>query len=36
MMKTIHVVIDTDGNVEVETQGFAGEECKRATAYLEL
>ena len=35
MMKTIHVVIDTDGNVEVETQGFAGAECKRATADLE-
>jgi len=34
-MKTISVLIDTDGNVEVETTGFAGAECKQATADLE-
>jgi hypothetical protein len=34
-MKTINVTIDTDGNVEVETSGFAGAECKKATADLE-
>tara|TARA_R110000824_G_scaffold215949_2_gene402512 strand:+ start:4081 stop:4266 length:186 start_codon:yes stop_codon:yes gene_type:complete len=34
-MKTINVTIDTDGNIEVETSGFAGAECKKATADLE-
>jgi hypothetical protein len=34
-MKTIEVVIDTDGNVEVQTSGFSGPECKKATADLE-
>ena len=34
-MKTIHVIIDTNGNIEVETSGFAGAECKKATADLE-
>jgi len=34
-MKTIEVIIDTDGNVEVQTSGFSGPECKKATADLE-
>tara|TARA_Y100001951_G_C11231617_1_gene234964 strand:- start:245 stop:430 length:186 start_codon:yes stop_codon:yes gene_type:complete len=34
-MKTIDVIIDTDGNIEVQTSGFAGAECKKATAELE-
>jgi hypothetical protein len=34
-MKTIDVTIDTDGNIEVATSGFAGAECKQATAELE-
>ena len=34
-MKTIDVIIDTDGNIEVATSGFAGAECKKATAELE-
>ena len=34
-MKTIDVIIDTDGNIEVQTSGFSGPECKQATADLE-
>jgi len=34
-MKTIDVIIDTDGNIEVQTSGFVGAECKKATAELE-
>jgi hypothetical protein len=34
-MKTIDVIIDSDGNVEVQTSGFSGPECKQATADLE-
>ena len=34
-MKTIDVIIDTDGNIEVQTTGFSGPECKQATADLE-
>jgi hypothetical protein len=35
MSKTIEVIIDTDGNIEVQTQGFSGPDCKKATADLE-
>ena len=34
-MKTIEVVIDATGEVEVSTSGFVGAECKKATADLE-
>jgi hypothetical protein len=34
-MKTIDVIIDTDGNIAVQTSGFSGPECKQATADLE-
>tara|TARA_R110000744_G_scaffold44956_4_gene100091 strand:+ start:63 stop:248 length:186 start_codon:yes stop_codon:yes gene_type:complete len=34
-MRQIEVTIDTDGNIEVSTSGFAGAECKKATADLE-
>jgi hypothetical protein len=35
MSQTIEVIIDIDGNIEVQTQGFAGADCKKATADLE-
>jgi hypothetical protein len=34
-MKQIDVIIDSDGNVEVQTSGFSGPECQKATADLE-
>ena len=34
-MPQIDVLIDQDGNVEVQTQGFSGSDCKKATAELE-
>lgn len=34
-MKTITVTIDRAGNATVETKGFAGSECEKATADLE-
>jgi hypothetical protein len=34
-MPQIDVLIDKDGNVEVQPQGFGGSECKKATADLE-
>ena len=33
--KTIEVIIDTAGNTTVETKGFAGTACRKATAELE-
>jgi hypothetical protein len=35
MAKLIEVLIDEDGNIEVQTQGFSGASCKQATAELE-
>jgi|TARA_R100000306_G_scaffold33691_1_gene34982 hypothetical protein len=35
MSQIIEVIIDTDGNIEVQTQGFSGPDCKKATADLE-
>jgi|ETNvirome_6_1000_1030641.scaffolds.fasta_scaffold264154_1 hypothetical protein len=34
-MSQIDVLIDKDGNVEVQTKGFSGPDCKKATADLE-
>ena len=34
-MKTIHVTIDTEGKIEVETTGFRGADCEQASAFLE-
>jgi len=35
MMKTIEVIVRPDGKVQVETKGFAGSECRQASAKLE-
>ena len=34
-MKTVEVIIAPDGQVRVETKGFAGSECRQASAQLE-
>jgi hypothetical protein len=34
-MKTIEVIIATDGQVRVKTKGFAGPTCREASAPLE-
>jgi hypothetical protein len=33
--QTIEVVIDTKGGITIESKGFAGAECQKATAFLE-
>lgn len=33
--ETIHVEIDKDGSVVIETKGYSGAECEKATAELE-
>ena len=33
--KTIEIVIAPDGAVRMETRGFAGQECRAASAFLE-
>lgn len=35
MSKTIEVEVDPKGGIEIETKGFAGPECEKATAELE-
>ena len=35
MSKTIKVVIDQDGSVEIEAIGYKGPECEKATQALE-
>ncbi len=34
-MKSIEIVIDPKGQVQVETKGFTGGECRQASAFLE-
>ncbi len=34
-MKTIEVVVGKDGSIQIETKGFSGAECEKATAELE-
>jgi len=34
-MRTVEVIIAPDGRVRVETKGFAGSECRQASAQLE-
>lgn len=34
-MKTIEVVISPSGGIEIESKGFSGAECERATKELE-
>ena len=35
MTKTIEVIVAPNGQVRVETKGFAGSECREASARLE-
>ena len=35
MPQTVAVLIDENGDIEVQTSGFAGPDCKKATADLE-
>ena len=34
-MKSIQVIIDTNGHTRIETQGFAGAACRQASKGLE-
>lgn len=34
-MKTIQIVISSQGNARVQTQGFAGPACQEASRFLE-
>lgn len=34
-MKTIEVTVGADGNLEVETKGYKGNECLKATEEIE-
>ena len=34
-MKTIDVIVSRDGSTRVETNGFAGAQCKEASQFLE-
>ena len=33
--KSIELVVNTDGSLEIEAVGFAGTDCEKATAFLE-
>ena len=35
MTKLIQVVVSPQGETKVETQGFAGESCREASAFIE-
>jgi hypothetical protein len=34
-MKRIEIIVDEKGNTRIESKGFAGAECRQATAPLE-
>jgi hypothetical protein len=34
-MKTIEIIVSPTGEARVETRGFAGNECRQASAFLE-
>lgn len=34
-MKTIEIIVSPQGETRIETKGFAGEECRQATKFLE-
>ena len=34
-MKTIEVIVKTDGSLEIDAVGFQGADCQKATAFLE-
>lgn len=33
-MKTIEIVVDQNGQTQIETKGFAGESCRGASEFL--
>lgn len=34
-MKTIEIIVSSNGETKIKTQGFAGSECLKATRFLE-
>ncbi len=34
-MKTIEVIVNTDGTLKIDAVGFAGPDCEKATRFLE-
>ena len=34
-MKTIEVIVKTDGTLKIDAVGFTGADCEKATAFLE-
>ena len=34
-MKTIEVIVKTDGTLKIDAVGFQGADCEKATAFLE-
>ena len=34
-MKTIEIIVATGGETRVETRGFAGEQCRQASRFVE-
>ena len=34
-MKTIEVIVRTDGTLKIDALGFSGPDCEKATAFLE-
>ena len=35
MNKTIEIIVSPDGQTRVETKGFAGNECRQASQFIE-
>ena len=35
MNRTIEIIVLSDGQLKIETKGFAGQECRRASGFLE-
>ena len=35
-MKTIHVIVDNQGKITLETSGFVGGQCREASRFLEV
>jgi hypothetical protein len=35
MKRTIEVIVDTGGHIQIDAVGFQGTDCEKATAFLE-
>ncbi len=35
MKRTLHITIETTGDISIEAVGFQGADCEKATAFLE-